>query len=164
METFRLVIGPDDGATLGQLCARAIVLFIFGIGCIRIAGRRTFAQYSPLDIIVAVVVGSNIGRVMAGKAAFFPVLAATLTVVVLHRLVAAASVRWRFVARLVNRQPTVLIVDGEVQQAALRRADLSREDLLEGLRMKQIDDPRNVAKATLEAGGKISVIPRDKSG
>ena len=55
MDIFRQLIGPDNGdATALQLCARAALLFAFGILCIRIAGRRTFAQYSPLDIIVAV--------------------------------------------------------------------------------------------------------------
>jgi hypothetical protein len=43
MESVRLVIGPDDGtASIAQNCARAVILFIFGITCIRIAGRRTF--------------------------------------------------------------------------------------------------------------------------
>lgn len=159
VETFRLLIGPDDGANLGQLCARTVILFVFGIFCIRIAGRRTFAQYSPLDIVVAIVVGSNISRIMIGKTAFFPALAATLALVLLHRLVAMASVRWLFVARLIKQPPTLLIRNGEVQEAGLRRADLSRDDLLEGLRMAQVDDPTTVARATLEAGGKISVIP-----
>jgi uncharacterized membrane protein YcaP (DUF421 family) len=161
MEIFRLLVGPDDGASLAQLCARAIVLFVFGIICIRIAGRRTFAQYSPLDIIVALVVGSNIGRVMTGKAAFFPALAATLTLVLCHRLVALASVRWPFIARLITRQPTRLIDDGKVNMTALHRAGLSRDDLLEGLRIERVDDPADVAAATLEAGGKISVIPKE---
>jgi hypothetical protein len=54
METFRTLIGPDTGdATVLQLCFRAAILFAFGILCIRIAGRRTFSQITPLDIIVA---------------------------------------------------------------------------------------------------------------
>lgn len=162
VETFRLLIGPDDGANMGQLCVRTILLFVFGIICIRIAGRRTFAQYSPLDIVVAIVVGSNISRIMIGKTAFFPALGATLALVLIHRLVAMASIRWRFVARLVKQQPTLLIRDGEVQEAGLRRADLSRDDLLEGLRLAQVEDPTTVAFATLEASGKISVIPAIK--
>jgi hypothetical protein len=54
------------------LSVRAVLLFAFGIACIRIAGRRTFAHYSPLDIIVALIVGSNISRVMTGKGCLLP--------------------------------------------------------------------------------------------
>jgi hypothetical protein len=95
METFRALIGPDNGdATVAQLCARAVILFLFGVLCIRIAGRRTFSSITPLDIIVALIIGSNISRAMTGKAPFFPGLAATLVVVVLHRLLAMATLRW----------------------------------------------------------------------
>jgi hypothetical protein len=50
METFRTLIGPDTGdTTVAQLCVRAAILFLFGIACIRIAGRRTFSQITPLE-------------------------------------------------------------------------------------------------------------------
>jgi len=158
METFRLLIGPDEGANAAQLCARAVLLFAFGILCIRIAGRRTFASYSPLDIIVALIVGSNISRVMTGKAAFFPALAATLVLVVLHRVIAVASLRFGALSWLVKARPIRLVENGEIDRAALRRANLSEQDLQEALRMEQCDDIRQVKSAMAEGGGKISVV------
>jgi hypothetical protein len=48
MEMLRTLIGPDDGyQTVAQLSARAVLLFAFGILCIRMAGRRTFSQAAP---------------------------------------------------------------------------------------------------------------------
>ena len=164
MESLRVLIGPDNGAASAlQLCARAVLLLAFGIACIRIAGRRTFSQASPLDIVVAIVVGSNISRAMTGKAPFFPTLAATLLLVVLHRLLAMATLRWSVLASWIKSTPTTLVSDGQVDEAALRRHGLSREDLLEALRMEQADDPARIRLATLEAGGKISVVPAGKA-
>lgn len=78
MDWLTALIGPDDGtATTWQFCVRALVLLPYGILCIRIAGRRTFSNLTPLDIFVAIVVGSNISRAMTGKAPFLPTLAAT---------------------------------------------------------------------------------------
>ena len=78
METFRVLIGLDNGDVAAwQFYVRAILLFGFGILCIRVAGRRTFAQYSPLDIIGAIFVGSKMSRMMMGKAPFLPGAAAT---------------------------------------------------------------------------------------
>ena len=162
METLRWLIGPDEGADAAQLCVRAVVLFVFGVICIRIAGRRTFAHYTPLDIIVALIVGSNISRVMTGKAAFFPALAATLALVILHRLLAWATLRWEWLARLLKARPIRIIQSGEIDEAALRRANLGRKDLDEALRMEQCVTPGDVEHATLEAGGKLSVVPKDK--
>lgn len=162
MEIFRQLIGPDNGdATALQLCARAVLLFAFGILCIRIAGRRTFAQYSPLDIIVAVVVGSDISRIMTGKAPFVPGAAATLAIVMLHRAVAMAALRWPALGRIVKCQPAPLIRDGVINDEQLRAHELSRSDLLEGLRLEQAEDPTQVKLAMLEGGGRISVIKRE---
>lgn len=160
MEMFRILIGPDTGeATIAQLCVRAVVLFAFGVLCIRIAGRRTFSSITPLDIIVAIIIGSNLSRAMTGKAPFFGGLAATLVVVVLHRLLAMATLRWSALAKLLKGGPVVLVRDGVVDGAAMRRHQIGPADLAEGLRMEQAARVEDVALATLEAGGKISVVP-----
>lgn len=158
MEMFRQIIGPDEGADTLQLCVRAVLLFAFGVLCIRIAGRRTFAHYSPLDIIVALIVGSSISRVMTGKAAFFPALSATLVLVIVHRLVAVATLRWNWLSWLVKERPIRIIEEGRVDKDAMRRANLSEEDLREAIRLEQAADPSDVELATAEAGGKVSVV------
>jgi uncharacterized membrane protein YcaP (DUF421 family) len=160
MEFIRALIGPDTGdASPLQLCARALILFFFGIACLRIAGRRTFSQASPLDIIVAVIIGSNISRAMTGKAPFFGGLAATLVIVVLHRLLAMASRRSTLLGGLIKGEPTVLVRQGVVDPSALARHGLSEADLAEALRMQQVEDPSEVRLAMMERGGKISVLP-----
>ncbi|MBO9711735.1 YetF domain-containing protein [Sphingomonas sp.] len=162
MEWFRQLIGPDDGASTVQLCVRVLPLLAFGILCVRIAGRRTFAHYSPLDIVVALIVGSNISRVMMGRSPFFQGLAITLALVVLHRLLAYASMRWGWLAVLVKSRPIRVIADGVVDARAMRRANLSEEDLLEAIRSEQLADPADVEAATLEGSGKLSVVPKGR--
>jgi uncharacterized membrane protein YcaP (DUF421 family) len=159
MEFFRQLIGPDQGADTQQLCVRAVLLFAFGVLCIRIAGRRTFAQYTPLDIIVALIVGSNISRVMTGKADFFPALSATLVLVILHRLLAMASMHWGLLPWLIKSRPITVIRDGKIDEVALRRANLSRADLQEAIRLEQAETPADVKLATVESSGKVSVVP-----
>jgi len=163
MSWFRELIGPDQGADAQQLCVRAVLLFAFGIVCIRVAGRRTFAQYSPLDIIVALIVGSNISRMMTGKADLIPSGSATLLLVILHRVLAMATMRWGALAWLVKARPVRLVKDGIVDAHALRRANLSEEDLYEAIRMEQAEQPSEVKLAMLEGSGKVSVV-HEKSG
>jgi len=160
MSWFRELVGPDQGADTQQLCVRALFLFIFGILCIRIAGRRTFAQYSPLDIIVALIVGSNISRMMTGKADLIPSGSATLLLVVLHRLLAIGAMRWSVLGWLVKSRPVRLVTDGKIDQDALSRGNLSADDLREALRLEQVDDPAELRSATLEGSGKVSVVPK----
>jgi uncharacterized membrane protein YcaP (DUF421 family) len=164
MEILRAVIGPDNGdATAVQLCVRAVLLFLFGVACIRITGRRTFSQATPLDIIVALVVGSNISRAMTGKAPFFPSLAATLLLVILHRAVAMAALKWGWLALWVKCSPIVLVKDGAADHRAMFAHGIGDTDLEESLRMEQVEHVSDVRLATLESGGKISVVPRRPS-
>jgi uncharacterized membrane protein YcaP (DUF421 family) len=164
MELLYRLIGPEDGApTWWQLSLRAIILFVLGVVYLRIAGRRTFSQATPLDIVVAIIVGSNLSRTMTGKAPFLPALAATLVLVVLHRLVAMATLRWSWLAALMKSGPAVLLRDGQIDEAALRRHGISRADLEEGLRLEQAEAPQDVHLATLEGGGRISVVPKKRS-
>ncbi|WP_395396271.1 YetF domain-containing protein (plasmid) [Novosphingobium sp. BL-8A] len=161
MEWLEMIVGPDDGTpTMAQFCARTVLLFFYGLACIRIAGRRTFSNLSPFDIVVAIIVGSNISRAMTGRVPFLPSLGSTLLLVVLHRLVAMATVRWNPLASFVKGCPMVLIRDGQIDERAMLRHDISTADLMEGLRMEQVCRIDDVALATIERGGKISVVPR----
>lgn len=162
IDIFRMIVGPDEGADLVQLCARTVFLFAFGIFCIRLAGRRTFAQYSPLDIIVALIVGSNISRLMMAKAPLLSGMAVTLILVLLHRLFALAMLRWDALGRLVKGPAIRVIVDGRVDQKELRRANLSEADLLEAIRMEQVAAPEEIELAMVEAGGKVSVVRKSR--
>jgi uncharacterized membrane protein YcaP (DUF421 family) len=163
MDMLRALIGPDNGeANAAQLCARAVILFFFGMLCIRIAGRRTFAHASPLDIVVALVIGGNLSRAMTGKAVFWPALAATLLLVVLHRIFAQATVRWSWVARLFKAEPVVLVRDGARDRKAMQRHGVAEVDLLETLRQEGLEQADKVHLATLENNGKISVVRQNR--
>lgn len=165
MEFLRQLVGPDQGnPTTGQFCARAVVLLLFGILCLRIAGRRTFSSLSPLDIFIAIIVGSNISRVMTGNVPFIGCLAATLLVVVLHRLLAMATVHSNLLSLFIKGQPIVLVRAGVPDARAMHSSAVSDADLIEGLRMAQIERVEDAALVTFERGGKISVIPRKSKG
>lgn len=161
MDWLQALVGPNDGdASAAQLCVRAVIIFVFGMLCIRIAGRRTFAQATPLDICVALIVGSNLSRAMTGKAPFWQTLAATLLFVALHRLLALAALQWPWLARWVKSRPVVLVEDGVKNDRAMRRHGIGDDDLRESLRVEKVESLKDVKVATLEGGGKISVAPK----
>lgn len=159
---YRQLIGPDDGANTGQLCVRAVIIFFLGVAYIRIAGRGTFSNASPLDIVVALIVGSNLSRVMTGKADFWPVITASLLLVVLHRLFAMMTIRWSWLSWLMKAEPVVLVRDGVPDRRAMLWHGIGDLDLREGLRLEQVERPEDVHLATLENGGRISVVPKSK--
>jgi uncharacterized membrane protein YcaP (DUF421 family) len=97
---------------------------------------------------------------MTGKAPFWPALAATLLLVVLHRVLAMLTLRWNWLAKLVKSEPAVLIRDGVEDPKAMLRHGIGQADMLESLRLEQTEAPQDVRLATLENSGKISVVRR----
>ena len=136
-------------------------IMAFGVLCVRIAGRKTFAQASPLDIIVALILGSNLSRMMIGNAPFMPSIAATLTLVVASRLLEYATLHWGLLASWIKCGPVVLVRDGVMDLKAMHRNGISEADLAEGMRMEQYEKLQDIRLATLEGGGKISIIPKE---
>ena len=153
------LIGPETShLTALQVSIRAGLIFLAGIVYIRAVGPRTFARGSPLDIVISVVIGSNLSRALTGSAAFLPTLAGTAVLVALHWLFAWAARRSPLFERLVKGDPAVLVRDGRVEAKALARNNISPGDLEEELRLKSAAGPQEVRLATLERGGQVSVV------
>ncbi len=144
--------------TWPQECARAVVVFVYGLVLIRAGGRRVFGQWSALDIVVAIVTGSNLSRAMTGNAALFGTLAATTLLIVVHGLLAEAAARSGMVARLLEGRAIELGRDGSLDAAALRRHAISTTDVDQALRQSGVEQVRQTRRIVLEPGGKISVL------
>ena len=86
MEWIRTIFGAMLDLSWVQECARAVLVFAYGLVLVRIAGRRVFGKWSALDIIVSIIVGSNLSRAMTGGAPLWGTLAATTLLMGLHRL------------------------------------------------------------------------------
>ena len=76
----------------------------------------------------------------------------------------ALAYRWEPLARALKSRPSPLIDDGQINERALRREFMRREELEEQLRLHGITNVRDVARAYLEPNGMISVIRGDGAG
>jgi hypothetical protein len=79
---------------------------------IRLSGRRSFGQRSPFDYVVAILLGATLSRVIVGASPAIAMLVASLALVILHRLVAWACVRWKNLERLLVGTERELYRDG----------------------------------------------------
>ena len=160
-DAFYRLIGRD-GADLAwwQMSARAALIFAFGLILVRAAGKRVFGKWTAIDIVLSIVIGSNLSRALTGAAPFVETLIATAVLVLLHSLLIAASVRWPRLGHMLKGRGVRLVRDGEVDHAALRRHGIGEQDLQEALREAGLDDASKVREAYLERNGDISVLKR----
>jgi uncharacterized membrane protein YcaP (DUF421 family) len=73
----------------------------------------------------------------------------------------AVAYRWPVLRPIVKSRPTPLIVDGQINDRALRHEFMYRDELMSQLRLQGITHPREVALAHLKPNGMISIIRMD---
>jgi len=159
------VFGGMKDLTLVQESARAVLIFFYGLIMLRLSGRRTFAQMSAVDLVISIIVGSNLSRAMTGGVPFWGTLASVAVLVVLHLALAHAVARSPWLARWVEGRPILLAHDGLIDERARLACKISMGDLEESLREKGLDGIAaldQARKLVLEPSGKISVIKNTK--
>jgi len=158
------IFGVENDLTIAQECARAVVVFVYGLLLLRLSGRRTFGNFSALDVIVSIIVGSALARAMTGSAPFAGTLAAAAVLVVLHVLLAKLVARSSSLSRIIEGQPVRLAQAGRLDDVARLAAMISEADLSGAMRQHGLNGLSDISKVdavVLEPSGRISVL---KSG
>lgn len=153
----------EDELEARHMALRAVVVFIFSVVIVRLGKKRFIGENTAFDVILGVMLGSIISRAITGQSPFFPTLTAAVVIVALHWFFSQIAVRWDAFGMLIKGSTRVLVQDGTVDWKAMKRGNISENDLLEALRLKaRISDWRKVKEARLERNGEISVILMDE--
>ncbi len=144
-----------------DIVIRAAVIFAALFIITRLIGRRELGQMEPFDIILLVVIGDLIQQgVTQGDYSVTGALLAVATIALCTVAVSYVSWRFRRLRPLLEGEPIVLIEDGRMLDANLRRERIAVEELAEQARLQQIADLSQVRWAILETGGRVSFIPK----
>jgi uncharacterized membrane protein YcaP (DUF421 family) len=145
------------------MSARAVVIFLLTLGLIRMSGRRSFGQQRPFDSCTTVLLGAVLSRAVVGASPFVATMCAGASIVVLHRLVAMASLRWPGFESLVSGDTRELVSNGRRDTDAMRKALITQRDLDEAVRKRSGDENSPLRRAVLERDGTITVVDSPRS-
>ena len=144
-----------------DLVIRATVIFGFIFLVTRIAGRRQLSELEPFDVILLVVLGDLVQQgITQSDESVTGTLIVISTITLLSVAVGWLSFRFARVRLITEGEPIILIHDGQLIEANLRRERLTRNDLEEEARQQQLASLDQVRWAILEDGGTISIIPK----
>lgn len=149
-----------DGS-LWLIMLRTAIVFVAVLAGLRVFGKRELGQLSTFDLVLLLLIANTVQNAMTGPDTSLDggLIAATVLLALNFGLSELVS-RSRLVEREVVGVPTVLITNGTVNAAALRREDLTNEELRAALREHGVEHERDVALAVLETDGSISVITK----
>lgn len=137
---------------------RPVIVYLCLIVYLRIFGKRELAQLNPFDLVVLLSLSNTVqnaiigddNSVSGGLIGAFALLAANWG---LNRLL----FRMPKLNDALQGKETLLIRNGKVDESAMRREILTREELIGVLHKQNIRGFGDVAKCTLEPGGTFYV-------
>ncbi|QGM98642.1 DUF421 domain-containing protein [Methylocystis parvus] len=152
------IFGTTNHISLAQECARAALIFFFGLALLRVSGRRAYAKWSALDVFVSVIAGSNFSRALTGGAPLWGTLAATALLMALHWSLSRLAAYAPLLSRLLEGRPIILGEDAHINRDLLLWHGVSEQDLRVALRQKGLEGIDDVRLFVLEPNGKFSAI------
>lgn len=139
----------------------AAVYFILLL-VLRLSGRRTVSEMTSFDLVLILIVAEGTRQALLGddfSVTNFVVLAVTLFGID----IALSEVKrtWPWAGKLIDGRPTLLIVNGQADERAMRRSRVGTDEVLVAARSQHgLERLDQVKHAVLESDGNLSIIPR----
>jgi uncharacterized membrane protein YcaP (DUF421 family) len=137
---------------------RGSVMYLTMFALLRVF-RRQSGSVGPADLLVLLLIADASQNGMADDyKSITEGIVLVATIMGWEYAIDWLSYRVPLVGQYIERDPLLLIRDGQVIEKNLEREFLTNDDLLSQLRQKGVDDPSQVARCYLEGDGHISVI------
>lgn len=144
-----------------DIVVRALFAFVFVFLLTRLIGRRELSSFEPFDLILLIVVGDLMQQgITQSDMSFTGAVLATGTFAVLLLAVSYLRFRFRQLQPLLDPQPLIVVQDGDVIDANLRKERMTVDELLAEARLQQIASLDEIRWAVLESNGKVSFVKR----
>lgn len=147
-----------------EFVIRGIAVYLFLLVFLRLTGRRQTGQYAPFDLVLLLILSNAVQNSMnAGDNSLIGGLISALTLIACHTLLSRLSFRFPAFRHLVDGKPKVLIHDRIVQPGLLLQEQITPDDLAAALRANGCLNAHEVARATIETNGQITVVLRRRN-
>ena len=162
MEIIYSLFGHGGNLTTVQMMVRGIVVFLLALLMLRVSGKKTFGKRSPADNVIMIMLGAILSRAIVGSSPFIPVIVTSFAIVLFHRLLAWTGWLNQAVSVLIRGEKLSLFKNGKENADNMKSALISKEDLLEGVRLQANSDSlENIQEIFIERNGQLSVVEKN---
>ena len=153
-------MSPDAGELL-SIAGRAAIVYTAVLIGLRLMGKRELGQMTVFDLVVVLLLANAVQNAMVGAdTSVQGGLVAALVLLAINRVVAAARLHSGVWGRLLEGSPTVLVQEGQILDAAVRKEGLERSQVEMAMREHGVAKVEDVQLAVMETDGSISIVPR----
>jgi uncharacterized membrane protein YcaP (DUF421 family) len=155
------LFGSGEHLTALQMGVRSFIMFFIALALIRIGGMRIFGKKTAFDNILVIMLGAILARGVVGASPFFSTVAAAAVMVIVHKILALLALKYIWVGKIVKGIHRSLYKNGEMNTRNMRIATISKDDLMEGVRLQiNSNSLEDVKEAYIEKNGQVSIIEK----
>jgi uncharacterized membrane protein YcaP (DUF421 family) len=149
------------GVPILEKIIRPILVYLFLIVGLRLAGKRELAQLNPFDLVVLLTLSNTVQNAIIGddNSVLGGMIGAATLLLVNYGVVVVAFRNRRF-GEIIEGGPDVLISHGQVDAARLTAEKITREELEAAARKQGFPSLKEVDQAILYPGGTFCFIGR----
>jgi uncharacterized membrane protein YcaP (DUF421 family) len=137
---------------------RPVIVYLVLVLLLRLFGKRELAQLNPFDLVVLLSLSNTVQNAIIGDDnSVTGGLIGAFSLLAINWLVVRVLFRSKRLTRAFEGRATVLIRNGQIDQKALARESLSREELLDVIHRQGFEDFHQVHKCELEPNGTFYV-------
>ena len=140
---------------------RSVIIYLIVLLVFRLMGKRQLGQMQPFELVLTLIIADLATIPMAEVSV--PVLHGVvplLTLVVLHFILTLISRSSHFFSKIISGKPVIIINPKGIDYKAMKKLNLSTDDIFEALRGAGYFNISQVQYAIMETNGKVSVMPK----
>ncbi|NLT14335.1 MAG: DUF421 domain-containing protein [Clostridiales bacterium] len=140
---------------------RGVIAFFTMLIFSRALGKQQISQLTFFDYILGITIGSTASSLTTDLTSrAWPHWIGLLVWTVAVLLIQVVTIRWRYMSKYVDGEPTIVIMEGKIMEEAMKKMRYRMDDLFLQLRHNNIFDIMQVKYAILETDGRISILKK----
>jgi uncharacterized membrane protein YcaP (DUF421 family) len=149
---------------IAEKLLRPVIVYLVLVLLLRLFGKRELAQLNPFDLVVLLSLSNTVQNAIIGddNSVTGGVIGA-FSLLAINWLVVRVLFRSKRLTRAIEGRATVLVRNGQIDQRALERESLTREELISVIHRQGFADIHQVHRCELEPNGTFYVEAFDPS-
>ena len=142
---------------------RTFIIYCVVSVCIRLMGKRQLGELQPGELVITILISEIAATPIQDNT--LPIINSVIPLMLLvsfeiiNSIIDRKSVKFRY---LTEGKPITIIRNGELLQKELKALRFTINDVLSGLRQKDVFDIEEVEYAVVETNGVLSVMQKRK--
>ncbi|ASK29455.1 hypothetical protein CEY12_04765 [Chryseobacterium sp. T16E-39] len=145
-----------------DVVVRSLCVYLFMVIAIRLFGKNQLSQLNAGDVVLLLLISNAVQNAMVGPdTSLQGGLIAALVLFAANFIVKRLMFSNRSFETFMEEDPVILIRDGKVDEKALNKVKITKDELEEAIREHGVEKIENVKLSILEVDGNISVVSED---